>query len=123
MLLDLAIRDATDNRKSLDDVLRRMNDEYAKKGKFYDDSNGIRAAVEEVAGKSFEDFFSRYVSGTAEIPYNDFLAVAGLELKANAAESGDRSGQPGEHLSISEIAHPSERQRRIREGLLRGTTD
>ncbi|HET7840921.1 MAG TPA: hypothetical protein VFM21_04915, partial [Terriglobia bacterium] len=123
VLLDLAIRDATDNRKSLDDVLRRMNEEYAKKGKFYDDSNGVRAAVEEVAGKSFEDFFSRYVSGTAEIPYNDFLAVAGLELKANDAEPGEQSGQPGEHFSISEDAHPTERQRRIREGLLRGMTD
>ena len=123
VLLDLGIRDATDNRKSLDDVLRRMNDEYAKKGKFYDDSNGIRAAVEEVVGKSFEDFFSRYVSGTVEIPYNDFLAMAGLELKGIAAEPGGQGEQPGEPLSISEIAHPSERQRRIREGLLRGTTD
>ncbi len=123
VLLDLAIRDATDNRKSLDDVLRRMNEEYAKKGKLYDDSNGIRAAVEEVAGKSFEDFFGRYVSGTAEIPYNDFLSIAGLELKASASEPEDRSGQPGGRFLISEIAHPSERQRRIREGLLRGTTD
>ena len=92
VLLDLAIRDATDNRKSLDDVLRRMNEEYAQKGKFYDESNGIRAVVEEVAGKSFEDFFRRYVSGTAEIPYNDFLSIAGLELKASAAEPEDRSG-------------------------------
>ncbi len=123
VLLDLAIRDATDNRKSLDDVLRRMNEEYAKKGKFYDDSNGIRAAVEEVAGKSFGDFFGRYVSGTTEIPYNDFWSIAGLELKASASEPGDRSGQAGGRFSISEIARPSERQRRIREGLLRGTTD
>lgn len=118
VLLDLGIRDATDDRKSLDDVLRRMNEEYAKKGKFYDDSNGIRAAVEEVAGKSFEDFFGRYVSGTVEIPYNDFLSMAGLELNAS-----DRIGESGGRLSISEIPHPSERQRRIREGLLRGTTD
>ena len=51
VLLDLAIRDATDNHKSLDDVMRRMNDEYAKQGKFYDDSEGIRAVVEEVSGK------------------------------------------------------------------------
>jgi predicted metalloprotease with PDZ domain len=29
VLLDLSVRDATANRKSLDDVLRRMNDEYA----------------------------------------------------------------------------------------------
>src|SRR5579862_1899123 len=123
VLLDLDIRDATDNRKSLDDVFRRMNEEYAKKGKFYDDSNGIRAAVEEIAGKSFEDFFTRYVSGTVEIPYNKFLTVAGLELNANSGQQADRNGQAGERVSISEIPHASERQRRIREGLLRGTTD
>jgi predicted metalloprotease with PDZ domain len=111
VLLDLAIRDATDNHKSLDDVLRLMNDEYARKGKYYDDSNGVRAAVEEIAGKSFEDFFRRYVSGVDEIPYSDFLAVAGLELKTNSG------------YSISEIAHPNDRQRRIREGLLHGSTD
>jgi predicted metalloprotease with PDZ domain len=111
VLLDLAIRDATDNHKSLDDVFRLMNERYARQGKFYDDSNGIRAAVEEVAGKSFEDFFRRYVSGVDEIPYNDFLAVAGLELKANAA------------YSISEMPHPTDRQRRIREGFLHGSTD
>jgi predicted metalloprotease with PDZ domain len=124
VLLDLSIRDATDNRKSLDDVLRRMNDEYARAGNFYDDSDGIRAVVEEVSGKRFEDFFSRYISGTAEIPYNDFLALAGLELNESPAQRPDqRGGQGDAHLSVSEIAHPSERQRRIREGLLRGATN
>ncbi|MBZ5696429.1 MAG: hypothetical protein LAN36_13850, partial [Acidobacteriia bacterium] len=64
----------------------------------------------------------RYVSGTDEIPYNDFLSVAGLELKIETA-----AGAPGMpaavHASISEIGHASERQRRIRNGLLRGSTD
>lgn len=117
VMLDLAIRDATDNRKSLDDVLRRMNQEYARAGKFYDDSNGIRAVVEELSGKSFADFFRRYVSGTDEIPYNDFLSFAGLELKTNSVASD------APNSTISEIAHSTERQRRIREGLLHGTTD
>lgn len=117
VMLDLTIRDATDNRRSLDDVLRRMNQEYARAGKFYDDSNGIRAAVEEVSGKSFENFFRRYVSGTDEIPYNQFLGFAGLELKTNSAAPETPSSV------ISEIAHPTDRQRRIREGLLHGTTD
>lgn len=112
VLLDLAIRDATDNHKSLDDVMRRMNTEYARQGKFYDDSAGIRAVVEEVTGKSFADFFNRYVSGTDEIPYNDFLSVAGLELQIGAGRA-----------AIGEVAHPTERQRRILEGVLHGTTD
>jgi predicted metalloprotease with PDZ domain len=80
-LLDLAIRDATDNRKSLDDVLRRMNDVYAKQGRFYDDSQGVEAVAEEVAGVKFDDFFHRYVAGTDEIPYDKFFNAAGLELK------------------------------------------
>jgi predicted metalloprotease with PDZ domain len=123
VMLDLAIRDATDNRKSLDDVFRRMNAEYAEQGKFYDDDEGIRAAVEEVAGKSFEDFFRRYVSGTDEIPYDDFLGVAGLRLKPADPRAEGLAARIGASYSISEIEHPTERQKRMREGLLRGTTD
>ena len=111
VLIDLEIRDATDNRKSLDDVFRLMNDRFAKQVKFYDEQIDIRAAIEQVAGKSFEDFFRRYVSGVEELPYDQILAIAGLELKT---ESG---------YSISELGHTTDRQRRIREGLLRGSTD
>jgi predicted metalloprotease with PDZ domain len=123
VLLDLAIRDATDNRKSLDDVFRRMNEEYALQGKFYDDSEGIRAAVEEVAGKNFKEFFRKYVSGTDEIPYDDFLAVAGLELKMDRNKTAAPVKTSVLQTSISEISHLTERQRRIREGLLHGSTD
>jgi len=115
VMLDLAIRDATDNRKSLDDVIRRMNDEYAKQHKFYDDSEGIRAAVEEVAGTSFEDFFRRYVNGVDEIPFEKFLDMAGLQLRIEGARAGGA-------YSITEAGHPTEKQRRIRDGLLRGLT-
>jgi predicted metalloprotease with PDZ domain len=199
VMLDLAIRDATDNRRSLDDVLRRMNDEYAKQRKFYNDSEGVRSAVEEIAGKSFEDFFHRYVSGTDEIPYDGFLNAAGLECKFQTVKSGDIGFDPGQpsangvtitavepgsaaeaaglladdvvvrvngrvvperrgdwipsvspgdpvklrvdrngqemdivyragvqeeqSATIAEISHPSDRQRRILRGLLKGTTD
>ena len=95
VMLDLAVRDATDNHKSLDDVLRRLNDEYAKAGKFYNDSEGIRGVVEEVSGKSFEKFFRRYVAGTDEIPYDDYLSAAGLTLKTEDAKRGDLGFTPG----------------------------
>jgi predicted metalloprotease with PDZ domain len=123
VMLDLAIRDATDNHKSLDDVFRLMNAEYAQQGKFYNDDEGIRAAVEEVAGKSFQDFFRHYVAGTVEIPYNDFLGFAGLQVKASASDEDGLGAQLGPTYVIAEIDHPTERQRRIRESLLRGTTD
>jgi predicted metalloprotease with PDZ domain len=116
VMLDLAIRKAANNHKSLDDVMRLMNDEYAKRDKFYDDDAGIRLAIEQVAGASFRDFFARYVAGVDEIPYNDFLSAAGLELKSEGAG-------PGARYSIAEIPNPTPEQRRIRDGLLRGTTD
>jgi predicted metalloprotease with PDZ domain len=78
VLLDLEIRDATDNRKSLDDVLRAMDQDYAHRGLFYDDSAGIEQEAEKVAGRSLKDFFAKYVAGTDDIPYDDFLRIAGL---------------------------------------------
>lgn len=95
VMLDLSIRDATDNRKSLDDVLRRMNEIYAKRGKFYNDSEGVRSVVEEIAGKSYDQFFGHYISGVSEIPYDDFLTVAGLQLKKESHVSADLGFWPG----------------------------
>src|SRR5213082_1433216 len=68
-LLDILIRDRTNNSKSLDDVLRAMNRDFAKQGKLYRDSLDVRLEAEKVAGGSFEDFFEKYVAGTEPFPY------------------------------------------------------
>jgi predicted metalloprotease with PDZ domain len=114
--LDLVIRDATDNRASLDDVMRRLNQQYAQRGRFYPDSQGVRMAAEEVIGQfrsdgvaDLSDFFRRYVAGADPLPYADWLSVAGLTLKV----SGDRR-------EVVEMSQPSERQRRILASLLSG---
>ncbi len=88
VLLDILIRDRTDNHAGLDDVLRALNEQYAKQGRFYNDSDGLRAVMEEVIRKKASaadadlgDFFRRYIAGTDEIPYADFLARAGWTLR------------------------------------------
>jgi predicted metalloprotease with PDZ domain len=88
LALDIQIRDSTDNRASLDDVLRRLNQQYAQRGRFYADTPGIEEAVEEVvrganpgAASDLPGFFKRYVSGTDEMPFADLLSRAGLALK------------------------------------------
>jgi len=95
--LDILIRDSTDNRASLDDVLRRLNQQYAQRGRYYADSAGIQAMAEQavrfakpdaaraaVPGAPIDlgEFFKRYVSGTDEMPFADLLSRAGLALKA-----------------------------------------
>ena len=48
ILLDILIRDTTDNRASLDDVLRALNEEFAQRGRFYNESDDLRAVAEDV---------------------------------------------------------------------------
>lgn len=81
VLLDFLIRDRTNNQKSLDDVLRALNNDFAKQGKFYRDSLDIRLEAEKVAGGSFEDFFRDYVAAAKPLPYEQTFALAGLEVR------------------------------------------
>lgn len=82
VLLDILIRDATDNRQSLDDMMRALNDEFAKKSRFYTDSD-LRAMAARISGTPLQDFFTRYVSGTDTLPYQGIFARAGLVLKTS----------------------------------------
>lgn len=97
-LLDILIRDRTNNAKSLDDVLRAMNKDFAKQGKFYRDSLDVRLETEKIAGGSFEEFFEKYVAGTEPFPYQQILGLAGLELRTNEQRhatlgfAGEREG-------------------------------
>ncbi|MGH7646436.1 MAG: PDZ domain-containing protein, partial [Gemmatimonadales bacterium] len=86
-LLDLAIRDSTDNRRSLDDVFRYLFDHHAgDRGYTRDD---LLAAVRAAAGLDLQEFWRRYVSGTAEIPWDDFVAAAGWRLDLREVRSPD----------------------------------
>jgi predicted metalloprotease with PDZ domain len=80
-LLDILIRDRTSNEKSLDDVLRSMNANFARHGKTYRDSMDVQLTAETVAGGSFEEFFQKFVAGTDPFPYQQILALAGLVLR------------------------------------------
>jgi predicted metalloprotease with PDZ domain len=80
LLLDLSIRDATDGAASLDDVMRALYARYYERGEGMPE-DAFQAMVEEIAGRSFDDFFARYVHGTEELPYAEALAVVGLEAR------------------------------------------
>ncbi len=122
VMLDIVLRHASGNRVGLDDLMRRMYDDFAKKGRFYNDSADIRSTAEALlrsagvpaASADLSSFFADYVAGAKEIPFADILAEAGLELHS---EGG---GVPG--YRIDEMSQPTDLQRRIRDGLLHGTT-
>jgi predicted metalloprotease with PDZ domain len=80
LVLDLAIRHATTNLKSLDDVMRYLYQHYYKKlGRGFTDAE-FQQACETIANTSLSPVFE-YVYTTKEIDYNRYLAYAGLRLE------------------------------------------
>jgi predicted metalloprotease with PDZ domain len=88
---DLALRDATHGHASLREIFQWMNDNYAKNGRFFPDSAGVREAAEALSHADFAAFFNNYVAGVDEIPWNDFFRTVGLHVTESAntvAEAG-----------------------------------
>jgi predicted metalloprotease with PDZ domain len=81
VMLDLAIRDASHGQASLRDVMQWMNENYARKGRFFNDSQGVREAAEAVTHANLTSFFAKYVAGTEEIPWDDFFRLVGLRVE------------------------------------------
>lgn len=84
-ILDMAIREATRNQRSLDDVLRTM---YARfpLGKGGYTNADLEAVCAEVGGKSFQEFFASYVYGAKQLPWAQALATVGLQLESASPE-------------------------------------
>ena len=91
IMLDLAVRDSSHWQTSLREVFQWMNENYAKKGKFFADSDGVREAGEAVSHADLGWFFAKYVQGKDEIPWNNFFRAVGLRViegKVVTADAG-----------------------------------
>jgi predicted metalloprotease with PDZ domain len=80
LLIDIMIRDASDNRSSLDDVMRGLYNADYKNGRGFTNEDWWAAVTRAANGKSFTDFASRYVDGREPFPYDRVLPLAGLRL-------------------------------------------
>ncbi len=89
VLLDLKMRASTDDRTSLEDLFRWMNEHYAKQGKCFHDSEGVRQAVETLSKSDYHEFFQRYVSGVEELPWDTFFGRVGLRVTADEVTIAD----------------------------------
>ncbi|MEP7219138.1 MAG: hypothetical protein ABI876_09490 [Bacteroidota bacterium] len=79
MFLDLLIRQRSNGKVSLDDVMRRFNEEYGKSGRTFNDVE-IIGLMETFAGVKLEDFYKKYIDGINPIPYADFLPQLGMKI-------------------------------------------
>ncbi|HEY4130781.1 MAG TPA: PDZ domain-containing protein [Gemmatimonadaceae bacterium] len=78
LLIDIMIRDASDNKHSLDDVMRNLYQAEYKHGKGFTGADWWGAVSSAANGKSFTSFASKYIDGREVFPYDSVLALAGL---------------------------------------------
>jgi predicted metalloprotease with PDZ domain len=89
VVLDLAVRDASQGTASLREVFHWMNRNFAKQGRFFADSAGVRQAAEAVSHSDLTNFFQKFVAGVAEIPWDEFFATVGLHVVRKTVRVAD----------------------------------
>jgi len=80
LLLDISIRDATDNAHTLDEVMRALYTRYYRQNKGFSTADLLNEL--RTAGMPDVDaFYRRYIDGREPLPYDSVFAKAGLRLR------------------------------------------
>lgn len=81
LLIDILIRDASDNRRSLDDVMRDLYVSAYKNDRGFTTEEFWSSVSRAAGGKSFADFSARYIDGREPFPWDAVLPLAGMRLR------------------------------------------
>lgn len=115
VMLDLALRDASNGSASLRDLFHWMNQNYARQGRFFPDSEGVRQAADAVGHTDLGWFFQKYVAGTEEISWDDVFRTVGLRLVRRLVPVADLgfgvSGNLGSAPTVAWVVPRSEAER------------
>ncbi|MBN9417681.1 MAG: M61 family metallopeptidase [Candidatus Eremiobacteraeota bacterium] len=93
LLLDARIREASDGKHTLDDVMRKAYKLYSGAEGYTEEQ--FRAVAEEMAGTSLKGFFADTVDGTKELDYKPMLAYYGLRFKTPEVKKENKDPEAG----------------------------
>ena len=94
--IDLRMRQASGDRVSLDDVMRRLWADYREQGSGIAEDR-IQQLIGEVSGQDFSAELRQWIYGTSELPLPQLLAARGVEVEMRvAANAQDKGGKPVE---------------------------
>lgn len=88
LCLDMAIREKTDNKKSLDNVAKNLFKKYGNNQSGFAE-DGIRKELVAVGGASMGDMYDQIVMKPGELPVEDALAKVGLRLNQKDEQYAD----------------------------------
>lgn len=95
LMLDMELRVRTNNRFSMDDLMREMYRRYPLDGSGYTPQNLVDVAG-ELSGFDFDPFFDLYVRGTTDPNFESALQAVGLELVFNPNYEDEDEESPNE---------------------------
>ncbi|MGZ3331081.1 MAG: M61 family metallopeptidase [Gemmatimonadaceae bacterium] len=110
LLIDIMVRDASDNHSSLDDVMRTLYNSAYKNGRGFTSDEWWATVSKAANGKSFTDFYARYIDGREPFPYDKVLPLAGLRLAhdtAHVPQLGIASLQDSSGLHVTQVVPES----------------
>lgn len=82
LLLDISIRDATDNAHSLDEVMRTLYARYYRQGKGFSTVD-LLGELRKAGMPDADAFYQRYINGRDSLPYDAVLGKAGITVSRN----------------------------------------
>jgi predicted metalloprotease with PDZ domain len=97
-MLDLIVRDATNDRKSIDDVMRLMMQRFSGARGFT--GADIERTVADACECSVTAFFDARVRGATPIDFDRYLRLIGLRTRVEWRPALNREGRPAVDLSI-----------------------
>ena len=78
LLLDVMIRDATDNERSLDDVMARLYREHYQRDRGFSTRDFLSYLAEYIGQEAARSLYRDYIDGREPLPYQETLALAGV---------------------------------------------
>src|SRR2546430_7309661 len=84
-----SIRDATDNKSSLDDVMRALYPGFYQKHKGFGTAD-LLGLFREFGMPDVDGFYQRYVNGREPLPYESVFAKAGIAVTRKTTSVPDR---------------------------------
>jgi predicted metalloprotease with PDZ domain len=87
LMLDIIIRDASGNKRSLDDVMHQLYQQAYLKGTGFTAGQWWGAVSAAAGGRSFTEFNAKYIEGREPYPWAQILPLAGLRLTADTVRT------------------------------------
>ncbi len=103
LCIDLKIRQLTDDKKSLDDVMRSLWADYLRQQQGIEEHD-IQQTVNRICDADLSDFLHRLIYQTGELPLAELLQTAGIALEFRASSGvQDKGGKASDDVLKSTI--------------------